>query len=533
MSDHNHCSETETQNAQNIIALTELLYKKGILKESDLAKIFAPGFESHDSVGKFPLDLLPKTTGLAGESPEIIDACKQRINKLMQKFSIPGKIVDCISNSDFTNYKIALAPEGNVDTFPRLRKDICLALNSRNVRILLSADDHVIIEVPTSSFQPVKIRQILESEEWKNTNAKIPLAIGKNTFGKPVIYDLGQIHHLLIVGTADCGKNALLNSIVISLLHKFSPNELTLKIYTLQHRASICRKVFPWPSMQMFHFHRERMMKELSDLVDIIDQRYEKITDAGLADLTEYNNFFQDHPMPRCVIIIDNAGKLMSEKEAIRLIAKIAQRGSNVGIYLILATMHTGINVISGVIKNLFPTRLCFKTTSMFDSHVVLDAFGAENLCDNGDMLTVTDSCMGIERVHGTFAQIEDVRRIINFTLRRDSMNAIPANPKNAEEETDDDLDEIISPEKYTSIALLVHEYMVLEDMLPEDDDIMLRALEVIILERKTSPSHLQLLLNISYDRAVELSEIMKEFGVVGSPSGREDKHKILFFTAH
>ena len=532
MSDHNHCSETETQNAQNIIALTELLCQKGILNKTEIDRIFTAEFEteSHDFVGKFPLDLLPESAEFAGESPEIIDACKQRINKLMQKFSIPGKIVDCISNSDFINYKIALAPEGNVNTFHQLQKDICLALDSRNIRILLTADDHVIIEVPTSSFQPVKIRQILESEEWKNTNAKIPLAIGKNTFGKPVIYDLGQIHHLLIVGTADCGKNALLNSIVISLLHKFSPNELTLKIYTLQHRTSICRKVFPWPSMQMFHFHRKRMMKELSDLVDIIDQRYEKITDAGLADLTEYNNFFQDHPMPRCVIIIDNAGKLMSEKEAIRLIAKIAQRGSNVGIYLILATMHTGINVISGVIKNLFPTRLCFKTTSMFDSHVVLDAFGAENLCDNGDMLTVTDSCMKIERVHGTFAKIENVRSIVNFILRRDSMNAISANPKNVEEETDDDPDEI---SQCTAIASLIQKHMVQEYMLPEDDDIMLRALEEVILERETNPSHLQLLLNISYNRAVELSEIMKEFGVVESPSGREDKHKILFFTAH
>ena len=369
MSDYQLCSATETQNAKNIIALAKLLCQKGILQEREIDQIFSakPNAAPTSFTGNFPLDLLPQGVESSNEFPELIDAGKRVINTLMQKYDITGKIVDCISSSNFTNYKIALAPEENTDVFRLIKDEICSTLNSLCVRILPSTDDHIFIEVPNTSFPQLHIRQLLESEEWKNSKAEIPLAIGKNTFGEPVILNLDKIGHLLIVGSMENGKSVLLNSLVISLLHKFSPDELMLKVYTLQHTDCVSRKMSHLPSVQMFHFHQEQMMKELSDLVETIDYRRDQIAAAGFDGLTEYNKFFQDQPIPHCVIIIDNAGKLMSDKEASRLIAKIAKQGSYVGIHLILATRHTGTDVISGVVKKLFPTRLCFQTASVVD----------------------------------------------------------------------------------------------------------------------------------------------------------------------
>ena len=188
-----------------------------------------------------------------------------------------------------------------------------------------------------------------------------------------------------------------------------------LKVYTLQHTDCVSRKMSPLPSVQMFHFHQEQMMKELLDLVETIDYRRDKIAAAGFDGLTEYNKFFQDQPIPHCVIIIDNAGKLMSDKEAIRLITKIAKLGSYVGIHLILATMHTGTDVISGVIKQLFPTRLCFQTASLVDSHVVLDASGAENLGEKGDMLMTAAGGCHPTRINVASTTRNDMKKVIDF----------------------------------------------------------------------------------------------------------------------
>ena len=240
MSDNQICSATETQNAKNIIALTKLLCQKGILQENEIDQIFSAKSNAAPTSfsGKFPLDLLPQGVESRSELPEFIEDGKRRINAVMQKYDITGKIVDCISSSNFTNYKIALAPEENTDVFRRIRGEICSTLNSRSVRILPSTDDHIFIEVLNKSFPQLHIRQLLESEEWKNSKAEIPLAIGKNTFGEPVILDLNQIGHLLIADSMECGKFELLNSLIISLLLKFSPDELILKTYTIQELPS-------------------------------------------------------------------------------------------------------------------------------------------------------------------------------------------------------------------------------------------------------------------------------------------------------
>ena len=407
----------ETKNAKNTIALAKLLCQKGILPKSEIDQIFSTKSDSEPTsfTGNFPLDLLHQGVESNGNTPELIEDGKRRINALMQKFAIPGEIVDCISGPHFTNYEIALVPEGNTDVFRQIRGEICSTLNSRYVRILPSTDDHIFIEVPNRSFPQLHIRQLLESEEWKNSKAEIPLAIGKNTFGEPMILDLDKIGHLLIVGSMENGKSVLLNSLAVSLLHKLSSNELMLKIYTLQHTDCVNRKMSPLPSMQMFYLHQDRMMKELSDLVETIDYHSDKIAAAGFDDLTEYNRSFQDNPIPHCVIIIDNAGKLMSDKEASRLIAKIAKQGSYVGIHLILATRHTGTDVISGVVKKLFPTRLCFQTASVVDSLVVIDAPGAENLGEEGDMLMTATGCCHPMRINVASTTRNDIKNVIDF----------------------------------------------------------------------------------------------------------------------
>lgn len=290
MSDHNHCSETETQNAQNIIALTELLYKKGILNKTEIDRIFTAEFEteSHDFVGKFPLDLLPESAGFASESPENIDTNEQKIYDFMNKNSIPGQIIAAVSSIQFCRYEITVETGTDVRIFSRMQDELCQLLKVKGIRIFYSDDNHVCLEVPHASKRLASIRQIFESWEWENSQAVIPLATGENVSGEPVIFDLDKIRNLLVVGSIKSGKGACLNSIILSLLYKFSPDELKLIMYAPEQAVSgICRT--------LPHRYRpllttpEEVLETFEELLHEINIRRRIIAAAGMDDMNGYN----------------------------------------------------------------------------------------------------------------------------------------------------------------------------------------------------------------------------------------------------
>ena len=263
MSELKLCSATETQNAKNILILAELLCSKGILKEREIAEIFAPKLKvkSNAAGEKIPLHLLSETIEDIDESPGIIF---------------------------------------------QLQEEICRLLNVNKVRIFYSDDNHVCLEVPHTSKQSVNIQKIFDSEEWKNAGAEIPLAIGENVSGEPVIFDLAQIRNLAITGDVKCGKMTFLNSIVLSLLYRFSPDELQLLMYAPEQAISgICRSLphLLHPPMTS----PEEVRDTFEKLVEEIKRRNRIIAAAGMDDLTEYNALVvPKDKIPRIVFIIDD-----------------------------------------------------------------------------------------------------------------------------------------------------------------------------------------------------------------------------------
>lgn len=417
MSDHNHCSETETQNAQNIIALAELLYKKGILNKTEIDRIFTTELEPEfrDFVGRFPLDLLPESAGFVGESPENIDATEQKIYDFMNKNSIPGQIIAAISSIQFCRYEISVEPETDVRTFSRLQDELCQLLKVKNIRIFYSEDNHVCLEVPHTSKRLASIRQILESEEWEDSEAKIPLAIGENVSGEPVILDLDQIRNLLVVGSAKSSRGACLNSVILSLLHKFSPDELQLFMYAPEQAFScICRSL-PHLSRPLMTTPEE-VRETFDKLIREVKRRRWIIAAAGADDLNEFNTLASAHEkMPRIVLIIDDFADLKLFCQMDDNFIRIAKKGGDVGIHLIFATENADVKVVSGVIKHLFPTRICFQTATQIDSRIVLDAPGAEKLSASGDILMITPGNECLEKINAALTANCDMRKAVEF----------------------------------------------------------------------------------------------------------------------
>ena len=420
MSELKLCSATETQNAKNILLLAELLCSKGVLNERELAEIFAPKLKvKSNTIGeKFPLHLLKETVGDVDESPEIIFANEQKIYEFMNENSIPGQIIGSISSMKFCRYEISVEPETDMVIFSQLQEEICRLLNVNKVRIFYSDDNHICLEVPHTSKQSVNIQKIFESEEWKNAGAEIPLAIGENVSGEPVILDLDQIRNLLIIGTVGNGKRTLLNSVVLSLLYRFSPDELQLLMYAPEQAISgICSSLphLLHPPMTS----PEEVRETFEELVEEIKRRNRIIADAGMDDLTEYNAFVSPKDkIPRIVFIIDDLsdemryGRVITKTGIFQIdnnLIRIVKKGCDVGIYLILG--GSASEYIGYVIEKLFPNEL---------NCGIIQAIPNTNKLIGVDILARTSKNKRPEKIHAALTANCDMRKIVEFISEQD-----------------------------------------------------------------------------------------------------------------
>ncbi len=418
MSDHTPVSTAETQNAKNIIALAKLLCQKGVLKKCELARIFDSEFEMdfHDFIGKFPLELLPKTAGFSDDSSETIEVNKQKIYDFMKQNAIPGQIIAAVSRINFCRYEIRIEPETEAWIFSLYQDDIRRLMNVNSVVVFYPKKNHVCIEVPHSSKPSVSIRQLLESKEWKNSETKIPLAVGKNVSGEPVILDLDQIRNLFIIGTVGNGKGTLLNSIVLSLLYRFSPDELQLLIYAPEQAISgICRTLphLSQPPMTS----PEEVRNTFEELVEEIKRRRRIIAAAGMDDLTEYNaSASPKNKIPRLVFIIDDLidemryGRVITKTGVFQIdnnLIRIVQKGWDVGIYLIFGGSASGY--IYNVVKKLFPdTPNCS----------LIQAVPSTNKLADVDILTRTSKNKRPEKIHAALTANCGMRKIVEFVSK-------------------------------------------------------------------------------------------------------------------
>ena len=386
------------------------------------------------------------------------------------------------------------------------------------------------------------IRSIWNSDVWKNNNMAMPLAVGKDTSGNPVVFDLAMAQHLLVAGENETEVRECIDTIVASLLLKSSPVDLKLvlvgsSVTSFDHYKTIPHLLAP------IICDSGKILNALQRIHNEMEQRYIQMFAAGARNIAQYNRRqingeqISDH-LPHIVVIVSELGDLMmtgAGKDAEKLITRIAIFGRTTGIHLILATRRPSTKIITGVIKGNLPWRFCFQVRSVIDSRVVLDASGAEKLSGRGDMLMTSLTSLNIEHVKGAFVDDKDIKEIVKFVSDQAPQNfnnniLIEEDPVagNDNDEVEDgvspfDDDDVFDEMDRANIAPFMKKYLQ-----PGDDENFKRALEIVILDRNASTSYLQRRLRIGYNTAANITRKLEDRGIIGPDTGSGRKRDIL-----
>ena len=497
-----------------------------------------------------PVTMLAQGNEVMGENSEAIERSRDILQKTLEDFSIMGRVSGYISGPRVTRFEITLDPGVNVKKVEQIQDNIAMNLSAQSVRVLAPIPGRPLVGIEVSNSKPeaVHMRSVMESEAWRNTRMDIPLAVGKDVSGKPVVFDLAKAPHLLIAGTTGTGKSVCTNSLIVSLLFRFAPDELKLimvdpKVVEFEDYKRLPHLLTPIIN------DSAKVPIALRWAVNEMEKRYRQMAAAGVKKLVEYNSRPKSdvvpctddgqpipERLPYLVVIIDELADLMmteAKKDVETSIVRIAQKGRAAGIHLVLATQRPSTNIITGVIKGNLPSRFCFQVRSMIDSRVVLDTGGAEKLLGMGDMLLMSPTSINIERVQGAFVRDPDIKSIVKFVSDQAPQrfnDSVLVESVDAEDESDGgvsafDEDDVFDEMDRADIAPMIKKYT-----RPGDTDLFKRALEVVILDRKASTSYFQRRLKIGYNTAATLTQELEDRGIIGPDSGSGKKRDILIF---
>ncbi len=333
------------------------------------------------------------------------------LEKALLDFGIMARVIGTIKSPSVTMYKLKIEDGIKLSKIRSLSEDLALKLASSSIRIIAPIPNETCIgiEIPNEIREVVSFKDMIESDEFKNSKYNIPICLGKDIYGKTIVEDLYAMPHLLIAGSTGSGKSVCVNGIIASMLSK-SPKDLRLilidpKMVELSPYNNISHLIKPVIT------DSEEAIKALRFLVDEMESRYRLLEKAGVRDISEYR---KSNEMPFIVLVIDEFADLMvtSRKETESLIARLAAKARAVGILLILATQRPSTDVITGLIKANIPARIAFRVTSVINSRIILDQKGAEQLLGQGDMLYSS----GFEpiRIQGCFITKQEVDDLVS-----------------------------------------------------------------------------------------------------------------------
>ncbi|MGC8869729.1 MAG: DNA translocase FtsK [Brevinematia bacterium] len=485
--------------------------------------------ESNDYVeekvfsGKYPppIDLLdiPEFSfdGEVNDYKEI-EETKKIIHDTFAEFKVDATIEGVVRGPVVTMYEVRPQPGTKIAKIVNLSDNLALNLATSRVRIVypIPGKSVIGIEIPNKVRRVVRIREVIDSRKYKETKSKLPLVIGVDIHGEPVVEDLTQMPHLLIAGSTGSGKSVYVNSIITGLLYSKSPEELKfimidLKIVELKVYNGIPHLLFPVITTP-------NLAKAVLEwLVNEMQDRYRKLETLACRDIVQYNSKVSKlddgglEKLPYIVLIIDEYADLMmtSPKETEDYITRLAAMSRAVGIHLVIATQRPSVDVVTGLIKANFPARVAFRVASKVDSRTILDTIGAEKLLGKGDLLFMSPSHPNLIRVQGTFISNEEVERVVGYLLQQDSPNYI-------------DISSFLEKSKETE-----EDYF--EDEGEEfDDELYKEAIKIVVMDKKASASYLQRRLRIGYNRAARMIEKMEEEGIVGSQQGSKPREVLV-----
>ena len=504
-------------------------FSKSKLKETEKTKYVFPSIDF--------LEKPNKNLNFDQENKKNSEFNKVMLANVLSDFKINGEIVEVKQGPIVTLFELAPAPGTQSSSVIRLSDDIARSMRSSSARIsTIQGKDALGIEIPNKNRETVYLREILDEISYKSTSFKLPLALGKDIFGKPVVVDLAKMPHLLVAGTTGSGKSVGINAMLLSLLYTLTPEEcrlilidpkmLELSVYTgIPH---LLTEVVTDP---------RKAISALKWTVKEMEERYKLMAHLGVREIEDYNKkvkriiddgevIFQETQVgfdsetgkpilekkaldlvvfPKIVLVVDELADLMitSGKEIESAIQRLSQMARAAGIHLIVATQRPSVDVITGTIKSNFPTRISYKVVNKINSRTILEEQGAEQLLGQGDLL-ITMLGERLLRVHGPFVKTEEVQSVVAHLKNQGEPEYIES--VTVEEDSTDDFQLGFSD---------------------GGDDLYNKAVSIVCREKRASTSFIQRHLQIGYNRAARIIERMESEGIV-SPANHVGRREVL-----
>jgi S-DNA-T family DNA segregation ATPase FtsK/SpoIIIE len=483
--------------------------------------------------------------GRGTSDPSELEDVQQVLIETLAQFGIAVAPGDITKGPTITRYEVYPAKGVRVDKIVSLERDLARATRAERINILapIPGKDTVGIELANSRKVMVKLRELLQSPDWDEAkgHAKIPLALGKDVYGKAIITDLAQMPHLLVAGTTGSGKSVCINALIASMLFRFTPEELRFiiidpKVVEMQFYNSLPHLAFPIVT------DPKKVLLALRWLIDEMERRYRVFARVGVRNIVGFNtrpakkkdadledesaaagaasaksvNAAGTAPttaeqipdkIPYLVVIIDELADLMQTAPADveTAIARITQMARAAGIHLIVATQTPRADVITGVIKANIPSRVAFQVASKIDSRVILDENGADRLLGQGDMLYLPPSASRLIRAQGVLVTDDEIHRLVEFVSKQ--------SPPAFDMAMHEKLQSAVTPE---------------EEVTNEDEELVEKCLEIIRQEKRASTSLLQRRLRLGYTRAARIVDILEQRGILGPGEGAKPREILV-----
>ena len=491
------------------------------LSPNELKKANAPTAEDHEEVLRQvaastentanhkayhfpPIDLLKKPKNQQIRmSDEVLHQKAELLEKTFQNFHVDARVLNVTQGSSVTRYEVQPAIGVKVSSITKLADDIALNMRAKSIRIEapIPGKPAVGIEVENEKPSPVLVRELIDSDEFRNAKSKISFIVGKDISGRNIIADLKDMPHLLIAGATGSGKSVCINAIITSLLYKATPDEVRLilidpKVVELGNYNGIPHMLIPVVT------DPKKAAAALNWAVNEMNQRYKRFSEEGVKEIDSYNELMRanqepEKAMPKVVIIIDELADLMmaASSQVEESICRLAQLARAAGMHLIVATQRPSVDIVTGLIKANIPSRIAFSVSSGVDSRTILDVNGAEKLLGKGDMLFSPVGSNKPIRIQGPYISDTEISKVIDFVK------------KQGESDYDEEaISTIEAPEKSTDNEL--------HDELTED------AIAFILKSKKASVSMLQRRFRIGYNRAASIIDEIEARGIISPADG-------------
>ncbi len=503
------------------------------------------------------LDFLqhPDMTVKPTESREELLANARLMQQTLAQFDIPVELGDITKGPTITRYELHPAPGVKLEKITALNNNLAAVLKAERIHILapVPGKSSVGVEVPNHIKTKVIMRDLFETDEWRTTKAKIPIALGKDVYGHPIVADLAEMPHLLIAGSTGSGKSVCINSIISSLLYRFTPDQLRFvmidpKVVELQQYNVLPHLVVPVVT------DPKKVILALRWVVNEMEKRYQIFARVGVRNVGSFNSRPKNKPLPErepelplkakkekvepgadgfavevdeeivvpreddiiipeklsyIVVIIDELADLMlvAPADVEMAIARITQMARAAGIHCIVATQRPSVDVITGVIKANIPARIAFQVASRVDSRTILDAMGADKLLGKGDMLYLPPGSAKLIRAQGALITDQEINSIVEFIARQGKPT--------------------YDAEIHQQLSKPVSSYDE-ESGCDEDEDLIQQCIEVIRSEQKASVSLMQRRLRLGYTRAARIMDELENRGIVGPSKGAEPRDILI-----